>query len=65
MKNDKKELPWNKYKSTLDKAEKLYTSLYGEPKNHLEWAEKFNKVGNINRLTWEAIDDVTPCSYYE
>jgi hypothetical protein len=61
----KKELKWTKYESTLEEAEKLYLSLYGEPKNHLEWAEKFNKVGNINKLIWEAIEKVTPCSYYD
>lgn len=50
-------IEYNKYKSTLSKAERLYNSFYGEPKTYKEWAEKFNKVGEINRLIWEAIDE--------
>lgn len=43
------------YAKTLPIAEEIYESIYGEPKTHAEWAEKFNKVGDINKIlikTW-------------
>ncbi len=47
---------WTKYNSTLPIAEELYSVLYSEPKTHREVAEKFNKVGDINRLIHKAIE---------
>lgn len=39
-----------RYLETLPKAYKIYEKLFGEPKTHAEWAERFNKVGEINRI---------------
>jgi hypothetical protein len=39
-----------KYLETLPKAYEIYEKLFGEPKTHKEWAERFNKVGEINRI---------------
>jgi len=39
-----------KYLVTLPKAYEIYEKLFGEPKTHAEWAERFNKVGDINRI---------------
>jgi len=39
-----------KYLETLPKAYEIYEKLFGEPKTHAEWADRFNKVGEINRL---------------
>lgn len=38
------------YSKTLPKAKEIYLSLMGEPKTHIEWADSFNKIGNINRI---------------
>jgi hypothetical protein len=35
---------------TLEQAYLIYNKLFGEPKTHEEWAERFNKVGEINRI---------------
>lgn len=39
-----------KYLETLPKAYEIYEKLFGKPKTHVEWAERFNKVGDINRI---------------
>jgi hypothetical protein len=44
----KKECKYNP--QTLAKSYEIYTKLFGEPKTHEEWAERFNKVGEINRI---------------
>jgi len=53
----KKDFDWNiiqnkslKYLETLPKAYEIYEKLFGEPKTHAEWADRFNKVGDINRI---------------
>jgi hypothetical protein len=38
------------YLDTLPKAYKIYSLLLGEPKTHREWADRFNKVGEINKI---------------
>lgn len=39
-----------KYLKTLPKAYEIHKQLFGEPKTHEEWAERFNIVGKINRV---------------
>lgn len=39
-----------KYLETLPKAEEIYNTLFPKPRTHEEWAERFNKVGAINRI---------------
>lgn len=41
---------YSEYAKTLPKAEEIYTMLFGKPQTHEQWAEKFNKVGQINRI---------------
>lgn len=41
---------WEKYKIKLDKAYEIHLALFGEPKTHKEWAERFNEVGKIARM---------------
>ena len=38
------------YQKTLPKAKEIYLYLQGEPKTHREWAESFNKIGDINKI---------------
>ena len=38
------------YLKTLPLAYEIYFKLFGEPKSHSEWAERFNKVGDINKI---------------
>lgn len=33
-----------------EKAEKIYTLLFGKPKTHEEWANKFNIKHNIKKI---------------
>jgi hypothetical protein len=42
--------PSLKYLNTLPKAYEIYFMLFGEPKTHIEWADRFNKVGEINKI---------------
>lgn len=51
-------MKYSQYTSTIEYANQLYISLYGEPTTHREWAEKFNKVGDINRIIWAAINKI-------
>jgi|LakMenEpi03Aug12_release.lakeMendotaPanAssembly.Ray.scaffolds.fasta_scaffold00102_86 hypothetical protein len=48
--NKKSEISWKDYSNVLPLADKIYLGLFGEPKTHVEWADKFNKVGGIVRL---------------
>jgi len=41
---------YEKYAKTLPKAEAICIELLGEPKTHAEWADRFNKVGAINKI---------------
>lgn len=41
------------YLETLPKAYEIYNKLLGEPKTHREWAERFNIVGDINKIIME------------
>lgn len=34
----------------LPKAYEIYSELFGSPKTHAEWAERFNKVAAINKI---------------
>lgn len=43
-------IPYKKYSKTLPIAEELYKVLFGKPQSHKEWADKFNKVGDINKV---------------
>lgn len=38
------------YRQTLPKAYEIYEQLFDKPKTHIEWAERFNKVANINKI---------------
>lgn len=38
------------YLKTLPLAYEIYEKLFDKPKTHHEWAERFNKVGDINEL---------------
>jgi hypothetical protein len=38
------------YQKTLPKAEEIYIALQGRPKTHIEWANSFNKIGDINKI---------------
>lgn len=40
---------WKEYSKTLPKAKEIYLSLFGKPETHKEWAESFNKIGDINK----------------
>jgi len=44
---------WKKWNKTLPTAEKIYQELFGEPETHVEWANKFNKVGVINKILYD------------
>ena len=44
---------WKEYSKTLPIAKEIYVSLFGEPKTHEEWAERFNKIGTINNHLYE------------
>ncbi len=33
-----------------EKAEKIYSELFGKPKTHAEWADSFNIKGKIKRI---------------
>ena len=44
-----------KYLETLPTAYEIYEKLFGEPKTHAEWAARFNKVGEINRILMKDI----------
>lgn len=46
---DANEMKFKEYSKTLEIAEEIYLNLFGKPKTHLEWAESFNKIGQINR----------------
>lgn len=54
----KEEIPFEEYKSTLAGAEELYNVLFGEPKTHKEVADKFNKVGLINRHILKTLKNI-------
>lgn len=41
---------WEIWNRSLPQAEKIYKTLFGEPKTHREWANRFNIVGQINRI---------------
>ena len=41
---------WEQYSETLPRAYEIYRQLFGEPSTHKEWAERFNKIGLINRI---------------
>lgn len=41
---------FKEYSKTLPLARDIYHQLYGEPKTHTEWAERFNLVGEINNV---------------
>jgi hypothetical protein len=38
------------YQKTLPKAKEIYLLIMGEPKTHTEWANSFNKIGDINKI---------------
>lgn len=38
------------YLKTLPKAYDIYRELFGNPRTHAEWAERFNKVATINKI---------------
>lgn len=38
------------YNKTLHIARELYLKLFDEPTSHEEWAESFNKIGEINEV---------------
>ena len=40
---------WKECSKTLPIAYEIYNKLFGEPTTHKEWAERFNKVGLINK----------------
>jgi hypothetical protein len=44
------EVPWKEYSKTLPTATKIYEALFKEPESHEEWANKINKVGDINKV---------------
>lgn len=43
-------MKFKEYNKTLPLAEKIYNSLYGKPNTSIEIADRYNKVGVINRL---------------
>lgn len=43
-------LKFKEYSKTLEISRKIYKEVYGEPKTHEEWADGFNKIGNINEI---------------
>ena len=43
-------MKYKNYSKTLPLSEEIHNKLYGQPKTHKEWAEKFNLVGKINRI---------------
>ena len=45
-----KELVWEEYSKTLPVATKIYETLFKEPESHEEWANKINKIGDINKV---------------
>ena len=38
------------YRTTLPKAYEIHEQLFNAPKTHMEWAERFNKVADINKI---------------
>ena len=40
---------WNYYSKLLPLSEEIYLEMFGEPKTHAEWADKFNKIGKITK----------------
>jgi hypothetical protein len=43
-------MSWTEYNKTLPLAKEIYEMVHGEPKTHIEWANSFNIIGDINRL---------------
>lgn len=41
---------WKEWSKTLPQAYEIYDLVFGGPKTHREWADRFNKVGEINRI---------------
>ena len=49
---------WKEYSTKLPFSKRIYEKLYGEPKSHKEWAERFNIIGSINEILLNGQRDI-------
>lgn len=50
---------YEKYSKTLDIARKICEAIYPQPTSHAEWADMFNKIGNVNQIIMENFKNET------
>lgn len=50
-------MKFSTYRKTLPKSKQVYIMLFGKPTTHKEWAESFNKIGDINNVLLKNDDE--------
>jgi len=52
-------MDYKEYYKTLDIARKICEAIYPKPTSHTEWADMFNKIGNVNLIIMESFKNET------